>query len=304
MPSISLADIAPPNIWHSVGSTTIALTPSLLIGGAALLYLWGAWRVRHLHPETPWHRGRTWAFLGAMAVTFVAIELFIGVYDDVLFYDHMIQHLMLIMVAAPLIAMSAPAELLTQATTGTTHRLVTRTLDSRVAEVVGHPITGFVLYAVLIPAAHLTTLYNYALTHDLAHDNEHLAFLVVGYLFWRPVVAIEPSKHPLTPGLRLVYLMLSVPIDTFSGLVLLSSTHEMFSAYYSVHRTWGPSLIGDLHAGGAIMWIGGDSLMVLGMVPVVVHWVRHEDERARQLDAELDAAEAAESASPTGPTSP
>ncbi len=303
MPPISLADIAPPNIWHNLGSTTIALTPSLLIAGAAGLYLWGVWRARRLHPESPWSGRRTWAFLGAMVVTFVAIELFVGVYDDVLFYDHMIQHLILIMIAAPLIAMSAPVELLTQATTGTTHRVVTPALDSRVAEVVGHPITGFVLYAILIPAAHLTTLYNYALTHDLAHDNEHLAFLVVGYLFWRPVVAIEPSRHPLPPGLRLVYLMLSVPIDTFSGLVLLSSTHEMFSAYYAIHRNWGPSRLEDLHIGGAIMWIGGDTLMVTGMIPVVVNWVRREDQRARQLDAELDAAEAAESASPTGYTS-
>jgi len=97
--------------------------------------------------------------------------------------------------------------------------------------------------------------------------------------------------------------MLSVPIDTFSGLVLLSSTHEMFSAYYAIHRTWGPSRLEDLHIGGGIMWIGGDTLMVTGMIPVVVNWVRREDERARQLDAELDAAEAAESASPAGPTS-
>ena len=96
------------------------------------------------------------------------------------------------------------------------------------AEVVGHPITGFALYAVLIPIAHLTTLYNYALTHDLAHDNEHLAFLVIGYLFWRPVVGVEPSRHPLSPGLRMVYLMLAIPVDTFSGLALVSATHEMF----------------------------------------------------------------------------
>ena len=232
-----------------------------------------------------------------MVVTFGAIELFVGVYDDSLFYDHMIQHLLLVMVAAPLIAMGAPFELLSRATTGATHRVVTKVLGSRVAEVVGHPITGFALYAVLIPIAHLTTLYNYALTHDLAHDNEHLAFLVIGYLFWRPVVGVEPSRHPLSPGLRMVYLMLAIPVDTFSGLALVSATHEMFTAYYNVHRAWGPSLVGDLHIGGAIMWVGGDTLMVLALIPIVVQWVRYEDERARKLDAELDDDAAPDSAS-------
>jgi cytochrome c oxidase assembly factor CtaG len=181
---------------------------------------------------------------------------------------------------------------LTRSTTGATHQSVTRVLSSRAANVIGHPITGFVHYAVLVPAAHLTRLYNVMFTNDLAHDNEHLAFLVVGYLFWRPVVGIEPNGHPMTPGLRLVYLMLAVPIDTFSGLVLLSANHEMFSAYFDVHRTWGPSLIGDLHIGGAIMWVAGDTLMALAMIPVVVVWVRSEEQLARRIDAELDAQEA------------
>lgn len=287
-----LADASPPPIWHNLGATTIAFTPSLLIFGSLALYLFGVWRVQRLCPGDPWSSQRTAAFAAAMVVTFCAIELFIGVYDDSLFYDHMIQHLLLVMVAAPLIAMGAPFELLSRATTGATHRVVTKVLVSRVAEVVGHPITGFALYAVLIPIAHLTTLYNYALTHDLAHDNEHLAFLVIGYLFWRPVVGVEPSRHPLNPGLRMVYLMLAIPVDTFSGLALVSATHEMFVAYYKVHRAWGPSLVGDLHIGGAIMWVGGDTLMVLALIPIVVQWVRHEDDRARRIDAELDAAEA------------
>ena len=286
-----LADVAVPNIGQHLGSTAISFTPSFLIGGATALYAWGVVRVGKLEPDNPWSGKRTAAFLGAMAVVFIAIESVIGVYDGTLFYDHMIQHLMLIMLAAPLIAMGAPVELLVRSTTGSTHHAVIRALDSRVAEVVGHPITGFVLYAILVPAVHLTSLYNEILTNDLAHDNEHLGFLVIGYLFWRPVVAIEPSRHPLNHGLRLVYLMLAVPIDTFSGLVLLSTNHEMFSSYFTIHRAWGPSLVGDLHTGGAIMWMAGDGLMALAMVPVAVSWIRSEEQLARQIDAELDAQE-------------
>jgi cytochrome c oxidase assembly factor CtaG len=296
-----LADAVPPDIWHNLGSTTIAFTPCLLILGAAALYLLGVWRHNRRHTGAPWSWRRTAAFLGATAITFVAIQLVVGVYDDVVFYDHMIQHLLLIMVAASLYAMGAPVELLTQSTTGRVHQVVVRLLGSKVAEVVGHPITGFALYAVLIPVAHLTSLYNFTLTHDLAHDNEHLAFILVGYLFWRPVVAIEPSRHPLNPPLRLVYLALAIPVDTFTGVALVSAAHELFPFYNTFARPWGPSKVEDLHLGGSIMWVGGDGLMTLAMIPVSVQWVRYEERRTAELDARLDAESAATSAA--GPSS-
>jgi putative membrane protein len=288
-----------PDISSNLGSTQIALTPSLLIGGAAALYLWGVRRTNRDTTGTHWSPRRTVAFLGAMAIIFVSIELVIGVYDSELYYDHMVQHLLLIMAAAPLIAMGAPLELLRRASGGTLHRVVARALDSRVGEVILHPLVGFALYAVTIPVAHLTQFYDYSLGHDQAHDLEHLVFLVVGYLFWRPVVAIEPTRHPLNPWLRLVYLMAAVPIDTFCGLALTSASHELFPYYESFRRTWGPSLVTDLHIGGAIMWVAGDSLMLLAMIPVVVQLVRAEEEKTRRIDAELDAerARAAGSAS-------
>ena len=173
---------------------------------------------------------------------------------------------------------------------------MTVALGSRPAEVIGHPITGFVVYALLIPVAHLTSLYNYTLSNDLAHDNEHLAFLVVGYLFWRPVIAIEPSRHPLHPGVRLVYLALAVPVDTFSGIALVSAAHEMFPYYDTFTRSWGPTRIADLHIGGSIMWIGGDGLMGLAMIPCLAQWLRYEDLRTAELDARLDAERAAQQA--------
>jgi putative membrane protein len=204
-----------------------------------------------------------------------------------------------IMVAAPLIAMGASLELARQATGGTAHRIIVRALDSRVGEFVLHPLVGFVLYAVTIPVAHLTQFYNYTLVHDQAHDLEHLVFLVVGYLFWRPVVAIEPTRHPLNPWLRLVYLMAAVPVDTFCGLALTSATHELFPFYQTFRRTWGPPLVTDLHAGGAIMWVAGDTLMLLAMIPVVVQAVRAEEEKTRRIDAELDAEAARATGSPS-----
>ncbi len=273
---------------HQLGAWSVDPVPIVAIVVVAGLYLWGVRRVNRLQPRHRWSPWRTVAFLGGLVALLIALESFVGLYDNVLFWDHMVQHLLLIMVSAPLLALGCPILLLWRSSTGRTHEWVTRALRSAVARFFDHPLVAFVLYAVLIPLSHLTALYNYTLTHEVVHDNEHLLFLVVGYLFWRQVVAKEPSARRMHPGLRLAYLAFAVPIDTFTGLTLTGERHEIFSAYAAQHRTWGPSLVNDLHLGGAIMWIGGDTLMFLAMIPVAVAWVRYEERKARRLDRELD----------------
>ena len=101
-------------------------------------------------------------------------------------------------------------------------------------------------------------------------------------------------RHPLGPGQRLVYLALAVPVDTFTGLALAMSDHNTVPALAQMPRNWGPSVISDIRLGGAIMWIGGDFLMLLAMGPVAFTWMKSEEAKARQIDAELDAREAAQ----------
>ncbi|HLH28120.1 MAG TPA: cytochrome c oxidase assembly protein [Acidimicrobiales bacterium] len=275
--------------WGRLGATRIDLFLPLFVAlGAA--YVLAARLVGERDPGSRWSSRRTLAFLLGLLAALVATDSVIGVYEDTLFYVHMIQHLLLIMVAAPLLAMGAPAELCLRATSGRAHAAVERALSSKVAEVAAHPVVDFVLYAFLIPVCHLTGFFNLTLQHPVVLWLEHLLFLAVGYLFWRHVVAIEPSRHRLHPGVRLLFLALAVPVDTFTGLTLASAAHEMFPAYAAQHRTWGPSLVLDLHIGGDVMWVGGDVLMFLGMVPVAVLWVRHEERRALELDRQLDAA--------------
>jgi putative membrane protein len=197
-------------------------------------------------------------------------------------------------VAAPLFAISSPIDLAWRASTGTTHVVMTEVLRSSVAKALGHPAVAFVLYAVVIPITHLTVWYNYTLQHETVHNAEHLIFLICGYLFWRQIFGSEPNKYRMHPIMQFGYLFLAIPIDTFTGLSLDSAVHEMFSAYFSLHRTWGPSLVDDLHIGGVIMWVGGDTLMLWPMIPVAVRWMHLEERRATRIDKELDdAADAA-----------
>jgi putative copper resistance protein D len=279
----------PPLAGRQFVSTQFDFVPVAMIVAALVLYLWGVHRNNALHPRHRWSAAKTAAWIGALLSTGVAIFSFVGVYDGELFWDHMVQHLVLIMVAAPLFAIASPLELALRSTRGTAHVVVTEALRSGVAKFFGHPAVAFVLYAVLIPVSHLTSWYNLTLEHESIHNAEHLAFLVVGYLFWRQVFGNDPNCYRLHPALQFFYLFLAIPIDTFTGLSLANATKEIFPAYFATHRAWGPSYVSDLHIGGSIMWVVGDTLMLWPMIPVALRWMRLEERKAVRIDRELDA---------------
>jgi cytochrome c oxidase assembly factor CtaG len=279
----------PPLRGSQLGSTQFAVLPLAMIVAALVVYLWGVRRNDLSHPRHPWPVGRTLAWLGALVTTAFAVFSFVGVYDGELFWDHMVQHLLLIMVAAPLFAIASPLQLAWRATSGSAHVMVTEALRSPVAKFFGHPVVAFVLYAVLIPVSHLTSWYNLTLENEGLHNLEHLAFLVVGYLFWRQIFGTDPNAYRLHPALQFFYLFLAIPIDTFSGLSLAGEAREIFPAYFATHRTWGPSYVTDLHIGGTIMWVVGDTLMLWPMIPIALRWMHMEERKAERIDRELDA---------------
>ena len=282
-----MGPMPPPFRWSEIlRHWQIGLLPIVLLVVVTVLYFGGVLRV------STWPKWRTGSFVAGVAVTFVATQSVLGVYDMVLFSDHMIQHLFLIMIAAPLFALSAPLDLASLALRGSAKRTIDWFIDGPVGAVVFHPIFGFFAYAVFIPITHLSGLMNLMMQHLWLHHLEQIAFIVVGYLFFRVVFGIERSQFQLHPGLRLVYLMAAVPVDTFTGLALAMSSRNPYPVYDSMMRTWGPSVLQDVRTGGAIMWIGGDSLMLLAMIPATWMWVKYEDQKTKEMDAELDSVEA------------
>jgi cytochrome c oxidase assembly factor CtaG len=293
---VLLADAPlPPLHGGQFFSNQFDFVPVALVLVALVLYLWGVKRNNELRPRHQWSKGKTVAFIAALFTTAISVFSFIGVYDRYFFWDHMVQHLLLIMVAAPLFAISSPIDLAFRSTTGTAHLVVTETLRSPVAKVLGHPGVAFVLYAVMIPLTHLTVWYNYTLQHESVHNAEHLVFLIVGYLFWRQIFGSDPNCYRMHPALQFGYLFLAIPIDTFTGLSLDQAVHEMFPAYLALHPTWSQGrLTNDLHIGGVLMWVGGDTLMLWPMIPVALRWLHLEERRAVRVDNEIDNAAAAE----------
>jgi cytochrome c oxidase assembly factor CtaG len=274
----------PPFGWQAA-VTQWQQAPAVTAGvaAAAAAYLWGVVRVARRHPARPWPGWRTALFLAGLAVVVIALQSGIGSYDDVLFADHMIQHLMLIMVAPPLLIVGQPITLLLHASRNPLHHWVKRALRSRAVKFLTWPPFGFAAYAGAIVVAHLTSAANLVATNRVAHDAEHLAFLLVGYLFFLPVTGSEPIRWRLSYPARLLLLFLVMPVDTFTGVVLGYGNRGTPGVPAGPRPAWAGSAVADLHAGGAVMWVAGDAIMFGLMMFVFLQWATDSRASSRNL---------------------
>jgi cytochrome c oxidase assembly factor CtaG len=280
--------------WQFAPVVTAAV---VVFGG---LYLWGAYRVRQRHPARPWPVHRTLLFLIGLLVVVLATQSGIGTYDDTLFYDHMIQHLMLIMIAPPLLVSGQPVTLLLHASRNPLHTWTKKFIRSRPIQWITWPGFGIVAYTVTIVGTHLTSFMNLVMTNETVHNLEHVLYLVVGYLYFLPLVGREPIRWKVSYPLRLFLLFLAMPVDAFTGVVLGSESADPFPPMQP--RNWGPSALSDIHDGGAVMWVGGAAIMVVMIMVVFFSWSR--ERRPSSGMGWLDAARRANMADRFAETSP
>ncbi|MBO0801846.1 MAG: cytochrome c oxidase assembly protein [Nocardiopsaceae bacterium] len=264
LPPYSLAEVL--TRWQFAPVVTAAVVAS------AGLYLWGAARVRRRHPARPWPVPRTAAFMLGLLVVVLATQSGVGVYDDTLFWDHMIQHLMLIMVAPPLLVTGQPVTLLLHASRNPVHTWTKKTLRSAPVRAITWPGFGVAAYAATIVGTHLTSFMTLVVTDATVHDAEHALYLVVGYLYFLPLIGKEPTGWKVSYPLRLFLLFIAMPVDAFTGVVLNTYGTDPFPPM--APRNWGPPPLADVHDGGAVMWIGGAGIMLVLIMCVFFGWSR------------------------------
>jgi cytochrome c oxidase assembly factor CtaG len=270
------SDVLPPfGVSEALGRWQWAPVVTVAVALVAAAYLWGVVRVARRHPARPWPRWRTGVFLGGLLVIVLATESGIGTYDDTLFYDHMIQHLLLIMVAPALLVSGRPVTLLLHASRNPLHTWTKRIVRSRVAAALTFPAFGIAAYAATIVGTHLTGFMNLVLTHGGVHNAEHGLYLVVGYLYLLPLIGSEPIRWRLAYPIRLIFLFIAMPVDAFTGVALGSYSSDPFPVTSAMRsRTWGPSPLDDVHIGGAVMWVGGAAIMFVLIMFTFLAWTR------------------------------
>lgn len=264
----------------------LALAGLLVAGG---LYLWAVRRVDAAHPSNRHPRWRTWLFLAGLAAIAVALLSPIEAYEGVLFSVHMVQHMLLQLVAAPLLLAGAPITLTLRVASPSWRRRFLAILHSPVVKAVSFPVVAWVLFAATNWGWHYSTLYNDALENQALHYVQHAHFLLAALLFWWPAIGADPSPWRLPHPVRLFYLFLAMPQQSFLGVSLLQASGVLYPHYITNIREWGPTPLEDQQLGGVIMWVVGDMAFLAGMAVVVVLWMRHEERRTARLDARLAA---------------
>ena len=266
------SELPPFNWTEAVSNWQFAPVVTAFTAVAAALYLWGVIRVARRHPARPWSLLRTVSFLLGLLVIVLATQSGVGTYDDTLFWDHMIQHLMLIMIAPPLLVLGQPVTLLMHASRNPLHTQVKRVVRSRPVVWLTWPAFGVIAYAATIVGTHLTNFMNLVESNDAIHNAEHVLYLVVGYLYFLPLLGREPIKWKVSYPLRLFLLFIAMPVDAFTGVVLGSYGTYPFAPMEP--RSWGPSPLDDVHEGGAVMWIGGAAIMFVVIMVTFFMWSR------------------------------
>jgi putative membrane protein len=258
--------------------------PPLVAGllAAGVLYLRGVGRVQRPDRRLA---NRAACFLGGLAVLWVALQSPIDAYTDTRLSVHMVQHLLLTMVAAPLLVLGTPVTLLLRAATPAfRRRRVLPLLRSRPVRLLTAPVVCWAQFALLLWASHFSPLYEAALRNGGVHALEHLLYIASAVLFWSPVVGVDPSPKRLSHPARLLYLFLAMPQASFLGLAMWGSSQVLYPAYQAA---LGPAALDDQRLAGTIMGSAGMLVMVPALGLVLLDWLAREERDAVRTDARV-----------------
>ena len=294
MAPLAAAYSGPPKLTLQTAFTEwrIDVPMLILILAAAAWYLMAARRVRRGGGR--WGTGRGFAFL-VLGLGFWAIATmgWPGVYEGVLFYARATQTVLLVLAAPLFLAMGKPLTLLTAAYPGPGRR-VERLVRSRVAKVVTFPaITAFMLVAVPM-TMYFTSLYTAAFTSGTVRELTYLILMIPGYVFFWTLLRVDPVPKEYPYGVGMWITAAEVVGDAFFGIAIIADTGLIAGPHYrAVGYPWGPSLATSQVIGGGIIWILGDFVGLPFLAVQLIQMMRADKREAEQIDAELDARDAA-----------
>lgn len=249
--------------------------PSVVIGCAGLLVLYFLY-VR------PRHMGRATLFVsGVVLLLLDLVSPIDALSDNYLFSVHMIQHLVLIVVVAPLLIAGISREWATS--------LLARTPAGEVERVLSKPMIAWGTAAAALALWHIPYLYNLALSHESIHIVQHLTFLISATIFWWPVLNPIPELR-LTVGAAVLYLFLATVFNSILGIIITFAPLGWYPAYLHPHdelgilplirNQWGLSAAADQQLGGLLMWVPVGLIYFAVIVVEIVQWQLGSDPTA------------------------
>ncbi|HEV7213642.1 MAG TPA: cytochrome c oxidase assembly protein [Chloroflexota bacterium] len=250
--------------------------PSALVGGATgvFLYLWLWRRGAGDRGRAAWPAWRTSCFLSGVAVALLALLSPLDGLADVLFVAHMLQHMLLMVVAPPLLLLGLPAKAMLRALPRSFRRHVIRPLARnrllhRGGGLLLQPITVFCVFNGDLAVWHVPLIYRAAEATALLHVLEHLTFLAAGCLLWWLIV--EPLRvWPRGAELRKIVFVAGghLPMLVLGQFFLAFATLPLYAFNAAGEAAWSLTPLTDQRLGGGVMF-GLDMLITFTTVSVL-----------------------------------
>ncbi|CAN5235733.1 hypothetical protein BH20ACT5_BH20ACT5_25100 [soil metagenome] len=261
------------------------ITAGLLL--AAGLYLWGVRRLRARGDQ--WSAARVAAWLVGGLGSIAAVTLTgVAAYENTLFSVHMVQHMVLSMVAPVFLALGAPVTLALRSLPGGGRRAVLDLLHSRVVRVLTFPLLPFLLFVASPFALYFTGWYSATLHNDWLHQAMHVHFLLVGCLFFWPLVGLDPIPGKVAHPLRMLILVATLPLHAILGLTIMNESRLIAGAHYlAMNLDWSDP-VNEQRVGGGLLWASGDLVGLLMLGAAADQWRRASEREAVREDRRLD----------------
>jgi cytochrome c oxidase assembly factor CtaG len=256
--------------------------PFFLVLIAGILYALGGRRHVPGHRDRDERRLRAAAFYAGLLAIVLALDTPLDPLADKLFVAHMTQHLLLLVVAAPLIVISAPWLRLWQPLPLGLRRTVAKSVARggwaaplrALGRLLARPVPAWLFFNAVFVAWHVPTLYDATLSNEALHGFEHATFLVGGLLFWLQVVDSPPVRARLAYGARAVYVTAALLVSWVLAVVLALASNPLYGAYaHLAQRTAGLSPLADQQLAAGTMWVPGSVPFTIAIVWALYRWL-------------------------------
>lgn len=254
--------------------------PGVVFGLVAcvLAYVVGARRMR---PETLWNEyvisaGEVIAFSAGIITLAVALISPLDTLSAQMFSAHMLQHVLLLYLAPPLLLVGVPAWMLAP--------IVDRPSLARILRFLTHPASAFLIFNGTLVLWHMTFFWQMALLDPPVHALEHLMFLAAGILAWWPVFAPVPVGRLSYPA-QCLYLFVQSLVPAVIGAVITFSTMVVYPVYAETPKLWGLTPLVDQQIAGLLMKLLGTLVLWILVTIRFFQWFNHEEhENEKALD--------------------
>lgn len=269
--------------------------PLLLLGlGLTVCLYWLGWsrlsRVGTGQAATPW---RAAAFMAGSLAVGTALLSPIAAFSERLFFMHMIQHLLLLLIAPPLLLLGQPLVPILWGLPRQLRKPLGRALRTgqpleRIGDVITTPIFAAAAFVVALAIWHIPVFYDAAQGRTFTHDLEHLMFFGTALLYWWPIIHPSGGRRRLSFGLALPYLLPPFLESMLIGVMLTFAGQPLYQTYAEMQMPWGFNPVTDQQLGGLIMWIPGGMFFLIPMIGLLIALLNNEERPISRAQVHAD----------------